>query len=433
MTTDRDPPIASARMLESAIRSRATSRPERSGSTFPAFDGLRCLAALAVCVTHAAYLSGFSVRSATFGPITARLDIGVAVFFVISGFLLYRPFVRAHLNGEPRPGWRGYGRRRFLRIAPAYWVVLTLVLVVPFLKPQNLSMSPGKIVAHYLLLHVYAVRFSLVPVQQSWTLATEIAFYVFLPIWAALLANLGRDRRSALRAELAGVAVLYAFGLSWRAMLLTQVHDLSTRGFMSLWLPARMDHFALGMLLAVLSAHLELSGARARVLSSRALAYTSWIVAAAAFWFLCYGFGLEHNRGPGAVISHAQEWWLYFFWGVVGVFTVLPAVFGPQQGTLVHALLRQRVVAWLGVISYGIYLWHEAVLDAFLRWKHLVPKNSFPRPYSFPLMTFWLLALTIPIAALSWYAVERPVLQLKNRPLFGSRAHAPQHTEVGPS
>jgi peptidoglycan/LPS O-acetylase OafA/YrhL len=415
-------------MLESAIRSRATSRPDRHVTgQFPAFDGLRCLAAVAVCVTHAAYLSGFSVRSSTWGPITARLDIGVAVFFVISGFLLYRPFVVAHLSGVASPAWRGYAWRRFLRIAPAYWVVLTLVLVVPVLHPENLSLSPGKVVAHYLLLHIYWTHIPLVPVQQSWTLATEITFYAFLPLWAALVVRFGRrDPRRALRAELVGVAVLYVFGLAWRAMLVTQVHALATRGYMSLWLPNRMDHFALGMLLAVGSAHAQVRGWAPQWSTSRALAYASWAVSAAAFLFLCYGFGLQHNRGPGAVISQAQEWWLYFFWGVVGLFMVLPAVFGPQVGTLVHFVLRQRVIAWLGVVSYGIYLWHEAVLDAVLRWKDLSPPHAFPKPYSFPLMTLWLFALTIPLAALSWYLVERPALRLKDRHLFRSRrAHGP--------
>jgi peptidoglycan/LPS O-acetylase OafA/YrhL len=391
-------------------------------ATFPAFDGLRCIAAMAVLVTHASYISGFSVRNHTWGPITARLDIGVAIFFVISGFLLYRPFVAAHLADKPRPETRGYARRRFLRIMPAYWLVLTVVLIVPVLRPHNVTLSPpSKIAAHYALVQIYAVRFGLPPVQQAWTLATEVAFYAFLPLYALVLVRFGRgDHKRALRAELIGIAVLYVFGLAWRAMLLETVHDVGRRGFMELWLPARIDHFALGMLLAVLSAHFALRRHAPRWTRSPALAYVAWAGALGAFLFMCYGFGLQHNAGPGAIISHAQEWWLYFFWGVVGLLVVLPAVFGPQQGTAVHAFLRNRVVAWLGLISYGIYLWHEAILDAILRWKHLAPANSFPKPYSFPLMTLWMAALTIPFAAASWYLLERPILRRKNQPLFGT-------------
>ena len=392
------------------------------GLRFPAFGGLRALAAISVAVTHASYISSFNVQSSDLGPITSRLDIGVAVFFVISGFLLYRPFALAHLSGKPRPTLRDYARRRFLRIIPAYWLVLTVVLAIPVLRPHNVKLTPLKILTHYLLIHIYASRLGLPPVQQSWTLATEVAFYAFLPLFAFALARFGRsDRRQALTIEVAAVVGLYVFGLAWRAYLLKEVTDRGSRGLMSLWLPARMDHFALGMLVAVLSANEQARGRAMKWAQSRALPYAAWLIAGGAFIFLCYGFGLDTNRGPGAMISHAQEWWLYALWGIVGVFAILPAVFGPQEGSFVHGILRDPVIAWLGVVSYGVYLWHEAAIDFLLRWKHLDPANSFPIPYNFPLMTFWMLALTIPLAALSWYGLERYALRIKDRPLFGSR------------
>ena len=65
--------------------------PARTGqqhARFPCFDGLRAMAAFAVLLTHVAYITGFDFRS-SIGALTARLDVGVAVFFLISGFLLY--------------------------------------------------------------------------------------------------------------------------------------------------------------------------------------------------------------------------------------------------------------------------------------------------------------------------------------------------------
>src|SRR4029453_8643404 len=89
-------------------------------------DGMRALAALGVLVCHVALQVGFSPHN-RFGHYFARLDVGVAVFFVLSGFLLYRPFVARRMDGRPRPSPRDYLRNRFLRIFPGYWLALTLL------------------------------------------------------------------------------------------------------------------------------------------------------------------------------------------------------------------------------------------------------------------------------------------------------------------
>src|SRR3954447_17536908 len=92
---------------------------------FPYIDSLRALAALSVLATHVAPHAGNSWVL----PIAARLEVGVAVFFLISGFLLYRPFVRARLLGEQPRRVRAYAWRRALRIVPAFWVALTLITI----------------------------------------------------------------------------------------------------------------------------------------------------------------------------------------------------------------------------------------------------------------------------------------------------------------
>ena len=97
--------------------------PPPGNPRFPLLDPLRAVAALMVVVTHTAELGGFN-REHWVGAWTVRLDSGVAIFFVLSAFLLYRPFVSARLDGRAIPRvWR-YARRRALRILPAYWVAL---------------------------------------------------------------------------------------------------------------------------------------------------------------------------------------------------------------------------------------------------------------------------------------------------------------------
>lgn len=392
----------------SPARARASVADPGAGGEFPCFDGLRAIAALLVAVTHAGFISGYIVRERYIGAYIARMDVGVAIFFVISGFLLYRPFVAARFGVRPGPAVLPYARRRFLRIAPAYWVTLTAVLLVPAIQGLRApAFSWDQVLAHYTLIHTYHPRFSLIPVQQAWTLATEIAFYAMLPLYAAFMRG-RHTRASVLASELTGLAVLFATGMLARTIVLFGFDEGPWRPFMNLWLPARLDHFALGMLLAVASVWFRDLGHEPTWARHSALPWVSWAACGASFWFMCLGFGLDELKE----FSPAQEWWLLFFWGIVGVTAVAPAVFGPQRTGAIRAFLRFKPLAWLGVISYGIYLWHEAALDFYLRqWDHV----AFTAPTNETF--FFMFLFTIPVAALSYYLVERPALSLKNRPI----------------
>ena len=66
-----------------------------------------------------------------YGPFTTRLNLGVTIFFLISGFLIYRPFVNSRMNGAPATPLARFLERRFLRIFPAYWLALTLLAIAP--------------------------------------------------------------------------------------------------------------------------------------------------------------------------------------------------------------------------------------------------------------------------------------------------------------
>lgn len=104
MTTvaSREPPIA--------------FEPQTGHPRFEHVDALRAMAALAVLATHAA--AEAQARTAWFGPFIQRLNVGVTVFFLISGFLLYRPWVAARA-GAPARNIADYARSRFLPLVPA--------------------------------------------------------------------------------------------------------------------------------------------------------------------------------------------------------------------------------------------------------------------------------------------------------------------------
>ena len=109
--------------------SATTTEPEAPDTTragtghLVELEGLRAAAAFAVLLTHAGFLSGAVGRDILPGFL-ARMDIGVPIFFVLSGFLLYRPHARAVLGNLPAPALRTYAVRRAARLVPAWLLVL---------------------------------------------------------------------------------------------------------------------------------------------------------------------------------------------------------------------------------------------------------------------------------------------------------------------
>ena len=160
------------------LTAEATDRAPR----FPLLDSVRAIAALSVVVFHAAYWSRITETGSAAAPFLSRLDVGVTVFFVLSGFLLYRPFVRSRLLGGPRPAAAAYGWRRVLRIVPAYWVALTIIVIW---LGKRYVVEPGNLFEYYGFAQIYS-NLALGGITQAWTLCIEVTFYALLPLWALL-------------------------------------------------------------------------------------------------------------------------------------------------------------------------------------------------------------------------------------------------------
>ena len=149
---------------------------DRSGR-FPLMDSLRAIAALSIVGYHVAPHAG-AFKSEFTTALSAQLSSGVALFFLISGCLLYRPFVAAHSAGDAFPSVRAYAWRRFLRIVPAYWAALTLtgILIAPEVFERPLLF--------YGFAQIYSPGAVFQGIPLAWTLCIEVTFYVFLPFWA---------------------------------------------------------------------------------------------------------------------------------------------------------------------------------------------------------------------------------------------------------
>jgi peptidoglycan/LPS O-acetylase OafA/YrhL len=369
---------------------------------FPLFDSLRAIAALAVLGAHAAVFAGLETSAGTtLGRYAAHLDVGVAVFFVISGCLLYRPFVAARLDGTPAPATGPYAWRRFLRIVPAYWVALTLITLL--VGSSGDVFGWPSIVHYYGVAQAYSLESFAGGLTQAWSLTVEVAFYAFLPLWAAAL-RLVLGRRG-FRAEAVALALLFAAGVLYKLVVLgsgNSAHVVITPALVAL--PAYFDQFALGMMLAVLSVWVE---KRRRLPAPLGwidrLPSLSWLVAIAAFWVVSTQIGL--NGGflePFTATNYIERHLLY---AVVAVALIAPAVVGDQARGVTRQLLAFRPLLWLGLVSYGIFLYHQVFVGAFL--------STHKAPFGFVVYTLAVCAATIACAALSYYLVERPLLRFK--------------------
>ena len=377
--------------------------PAAPVARFPTFEGLRALCAFGVLAYHAGTFTGVTwgrdASVAGLGPWIQHLNVGVSIFFVLSGFLLFRPFVVAHLSDAARPRIRSYLWRRMVRIYPAYWVAL-------FLSTWILDLNLGDWWGHlrfYSLIQIYWGDTVLGGLVQAWTLATEVSFYLFLPIWVLVLCRWGGTVEQRVRRHYAGLAVLYATGLIVRGMLRAGDHSI---GYGTL--AANCDLFAIGMALAVASAAAQVRGRApgglARTIGDQP--GIAWLAAACCYAgvvTLRYPYGFD----PPTV---SQEVLREILFGFVAALVVAPGVFGPQDQGLVRRLLRWRPLVFAGVVSYGIYLWHLTVMI------ELDEPGSFIAPPTFLTLTAWTAVIATAVAAVSWFVVERPLLRRVRRP-----------------
>lgn len=396
---------------------------------FPGFDGLRAIAACAVLLHHAAFATGYSIRE-RFGEYLAHGDAGVSIFFLISGFLLYRPFVDAHLADRSTSKADRFWWRRALRIFPAYWVALIGIYFVFGFGKGGLS-SISDVVTFFGLTQIYDTTRYFFGVNQAWSLATEVSFYVFLPFYAWAIRGIARRRPAhRLRIEVSGLVALVAICIVWRLAWFSYdpfwhryapgvPRPTGPAPFSSLatqyWLPSHLDLFALGMGLAVLSVWVVRRGAMPGWLE-RAVRFPGiwWVAAAITYWIVSTQVGLPRNL---VTLTGGQFFVRQLLYGLTALFLLVPAVFGPQDRGLVRRFLRWAPIAYIGLISYGVYLWHQA-------WIVYVHDDLLHLPeFHGPIVPVVVIAfsLTVIVATASYYLIERPVLRFKDTPPWRRR------------
>jgi peptidoglycan/LPS O-acetylase OafA/YrhL len=298
------------------------------------------------------------------------------------------------------------------------------------------SLGPGwqGVLSHYFFLQIYFPSQAVYGIPQAWSLCTEVTFYLFLPLYAWLMVRRPRHPGRQLRAELLGVLGLFVASFGFRYWVLhiplTVVRHghlvpvcspncatnppLST--LMYSWLPSYLDLFALGMLLAVLSAWFTEHASEPTWLSRRWVPWASWGGALVVYWVVSHvvnDAAIIYIVPPRINLARQELYGLFAF------LLLIPAVFGPQDRSLIRRFLQCWPMAALGVISYGIYLWHLNLIDEFLDWTG----------WHAGMVPYWLLALavfgiTVGFASASYFGLERPILRYKRSLVWWDRVRA---------
>ncbi|TWD83714.1 peptidoglycan/LPS O-acetylase OafA/YrhL [Kribbella amoyensis] len=363
---------------------------------FPALDGLRAAGALAVLTTHVGFHSGDSLNG-PFAGLLSRLDVGVAIFFAISGFLLYRPHVVAWFEETEQPHLLPYFRNRALRILPALWVAVILAAVL-VRQPSGVDWST--FVRHATLTQIYVDRPAADGLTQLWSLATEVAFYLLLPFLARLLTSYQRPTRRAVRWRLAVLCCFTLLGPLWMAGINATGHPRA-----GLWLPGYLGWFAVGMGFALWQVARSSGRLQASPLDTLAkVPGTVWGAAAALLVIAATPLAGPYALTPP---SAAQAFVKSLLYTAIAACVVFPAITPTRRAA---AVLGGRVGHVAGDISYGVFCYHLVVLVLVER---LFGVELFTGRFA---VLFWpTLVVSIAVAAASYYLMERPIMRLGRR------------------
>lgn len=369
---------------------------------FPVLDTLRAVGAMGVLTTHVAFQAGAYTEHGVWGTLLARLDAGVALFFVLSGFLLARPWLaRAALEARP-PSTGRYYWKRVLRIWPVYLVTAVLALA---LVPENDGRSVAGWVSTLTLTDVYVQESLPHGLTQMWSLSAEVAFYVILPLLMALA--LGRAHRLRPARVVAVLLLMVAVGVAWTLQLGDEVAAWSS-GAPATWVVGYLTWFACGIGLALLHVRHQQGKQDAAVRAVRTLGAMPGVC-----WTLVAGLMLVSATGLAgptllAVGTPGTDLTKHLLYAGVGALVVLTGVFADPAGSYAR-VMSLPALRHLGHISYSIFCIHLPLLS-------LVWAVSGYELFQGHTPQVWLLttAFTLVASELLYRGVELPAMRLRN-------------------
>ena len=338
---------------------------EAKDRSIPSLDGLRALSVLIVILGH--------TRSAFLDRIPLNLHFryggqGVAVFFVISGFLITH-LLQKELKRTGQINLKRFYLRRTFRIFPPFYVYLLVVMVLANLNVVQASLGSMLAAA------TYTWNYVLLPdtwiIGHCWSLTLEEQFYLLWPACMAYFsrrANLKIATAVILLSPVSRVATYFL----WPAM----------RGHLGMMLHTHLDTIMMGCLLSLI---LDMKVWRRSI---QFLRHRATVAASAVFLLLLdVPASIRWKGGYSMTVGVSLE-------NVAIAAILLYAVF--HHDSFFGRILNLRPVRHMGAISYGLYLWQQLFTG--------------PHTHLFPLNILWIVAC----AELSYFFVERPSFRVRD-------------------
>lgn len=346
----------------------------------PALDGLRGIFVLLVLAVHGGV------------PFLPGASLGVDGFFALSGFLITCLLLQ-EWQQQGSISLKRFYIRRALRLLPALYFMLALLSVLTFalLKGQGAEATWRGIILSFLYINNwvtfifpdYYIGVGLM--SHTWSLGLEEQFYV---IWPLILVGL-LSLRITTKQLLIFIGILVAAAPLWRVWLMRDGY--SVRAFYE-GTDTRTDAILIGCALgAMVAGGMILPSAHAARL-------TRWLAAVGA------GIIAYLVADAAWLGNMAAYYWIYTLIAVCAASLILHLVASPQ-GRMAR-LLSWKPLVQLGVVSYGIYLWHNPIF-------HLMPTG--PNGWLDLPVQFARLAITGILVVLSYKYIEKPMLRLKER------------------
>ena len=405
-------------------------------NTISVLDGVRGVAILMVIVFHVNRVTGDNLWNQAKYPLASSLStaggIGVTLFFVLSGFLLFMPFAKALLFKTSWPLARIFYMRRVLRILPAYYV--SLFLIILFQYPEYLHRDHLKNLLLFLTFFMDSSRATFRQLNGPyWTLAIEWQFYMLLPIIALGIALLVsripiKKRLPAVTVCLIGIIIWGLFIRYWGLYFLDNPSQsfLVPRSEMNIIMfflfgmtGKYTEDFAIGMLVSLCYIYAQQPTTRKTFVRGwQRLSPWMWgagtlIVVFDALWHFKYNYVASSWSFITPVMMQNFDW-LNEMLLAIGFGLCIAAILYGSRG--LKAIFNWPVLRWVGLISFSLYIWHIPLLVLFQsRIVPLFQSLHLNRFAIYSLYWVWVLGFIFPFAFLSYLIVEKPWMRLGDR------------------
>ncbi|HWZ19938.1 MAG TPA: acyltransferase [Ktedonobacteraceae bacterium] len=396
-------------------------------------DGVRGVAVLMVIIFHINRVTGDNLWDPKTNPLASSVSTaggtGVTLFFVLSGFLLFMPFAKTLLFKTDWPLLRVFYMRRVLRIIPAYYV--SLFLIILFQYPQYLHRDNFKNLLLFLTFFMDSTRATFRQINGPyWTLATEWQFYMLLPFIALGIAFIVsrvpiKRRLLAVSACLLGIIIwglfirfwgLYFLAYPTRTFLVPR-SVLNVINFFLFGVTGKYtEDFAVGMFISLCYIYSQHPSTGNKVVQLwKRLSPWLWIggiiiLVFSAMWHFKSDYVWSWPFIPTGMMDVFN--WLSEMLLAIGFGACIAALL--YGSAALKALFEWPMLRWVGLISFSLYIWHLPLLLLFQ--SRVLPMfHGLNRLATYSMYWYWAIAVIFPFAFLSYLIVERPWMRLGDR------------------